>query len=293
MISAVSELDTARLIRVKNTSGETAPAFAAMRMTGVGSDGIITIGKPDTDDSQNVVFNGPGTIPNDEYGVAYTLTGPLVAACAVGDGTPTAGQDWGVEANGWHLRLERSGFRILGSVETGLALVTMIAGGGSVSLHADNPFVLQNMNGEHHAPIASLTGLSVGTYFVFASVYAKWSNVDGRFGDFSEHAAAFSIHEHDIEAEDQASYTSSYLQFKNGRGGVMAHSVKQHIAWETPGWYYNPHLDLFIWPYTGSATLIGTYTVTSPSNVLNLEYHNGYQYAQWSLEGSIGYIKVG
>lgn len=112
---------------VSNASGEVIPAFAAMRVTGVGTDGIFTVAKPNTNDqTSRIFFNGPVKIAVGEKGNG-TPSFPCKAAFDTGDGTPSAGDEWGVENNGWKLRNARSGFLIVGGVDSsgGHAVVEM------------------------------------------------------------------------------------------------------------------------------------------------------------------------
>lgn len=123
MTHPANEESQIRWVPVKNDSGETIPAFAAMRITGQDSDSkSFTVDKPDTDSQVNVLFNGPCEIPSGLEGVG-THDMPATARYEQADGTPVAGQEWGVEADGWKLRRVKGGYLIAGVLGTGFVSV--------------------------------------------------------------------------------------------------------------------------------------------------------------------------
>ena len=134
----VSEVSQIRWVPVLNDSGEAIPAFAAMRVTGVDTSvaGETThkVGKPNSDNQTDVLFNGPC-----EIGIGLTGIGtpdlPATARYDEGDGTPSAGAEWGVESGGWKLRDSKTGFRVAGVLGTGFASVMGVTpAGGSRSI---------------------------------------------------------------------------------------------------------------------------------------------------------------
>lgn len=118
MTSDLKDVAQIRWLPVYNTSGETVPAFAAMRISGIDSStGVFTVAKPNTNDATaNILFNGPVEIPAAHYGIA-TADFPASVRYETGDGTPVNGDEWGVSSGDWKLRNARSGFLIQATLD--------------------------------------------------------------------------------------------------------------------------------------------------------------------------------
>ena len=103
-------------ILFRNDSGETAPAFGIMRVTGyVEANGrdMVTITKPTTTFG-TFLFNCQSDVADDEYGYGYI--GPFVRALYDSGDTPTNGNVYGVD--GW--KLKSSGYRLLNATMLGI-----------------------------------------------------------------------------------------------------------------------------------------------------------------------------
>lgn len=125
---------------VYNNSGETIPAFAPMRISGmVASTFEFSVSKPNANDAvSNILFNGPVEIPSGSYGMA-TADMPATVRYDTADGTPSNGDEWGVASGGWYLKNARAGFLIQGVIDSSNGVATAApnmsgaAGGGSAS----------------------------------------------------------------------------------------------------------------------------------------------------------------
>lgn len=119
-----------RRLAVKNDSGETAPAFAALQVTGYDlTEDCVTVGKPDADSLSVVLANGPADIPAGRKGVA-TADGPFVVLYDDAD-APAAGDAWGTVSGSWELGKGKTGLIAWGGAEDGRA-VFMPAGGSGL-----------------------------------------------------------------------------------------------------------------------------------------------------------------
>lgn len=119
--------DEPRYLRVKNTTSEEIPPFAAMRMTGV-TLGVIDVAKPDTDsETSTILFNGPVKIAAGTEGVG-TRTFPLTAAYDTGDGTPAVEGKWGAASGSWKLRSAKKGYMFIGVGADGFGPVVEAGG---------------------------------------------------------------------------------------------------------------------------------------------------------------------
>lgn len=100
-IQRTSNYDKSRPILVRNDSGEEAPGFACLQVTGAEDDlgYVTTITKPDGA-AHSFVINGPYPIANGEYGTAYA---GYVRAGYTGSQTPLTGESWGPRAGEWLL----------------------------------------------------------------------------------------------------------------------------------------------------------------------------------------------
>jgi hypothetical protein len=101
-----------------NASGEDAPAFAVVKVTEV-TGGVLQFDKPDADDDPAFAVLHDCGIPADLSGEA-TLDNRVIVAYDATDGTPAAGETWGVKAGNWKLRKNYQGFLILGGAGNGL-----------------------------------------------------------------------------------------------------------------------------------------------------------------------------
>ncbi len=111
-------LDVIRWLPVKNVSGETAPAFAALQPTGAfTNDGALEVTKSTRDDNNQVLLNGPTEIPDEGAGMA-TNEYPALAYYDTGDGTPANGEKWGAVAGEWKIQKGYEGFLIIGGADT-------------------------------------------------------------------------------------------------------------------------------------------------------------------------------
>lgn len=117
--------------QVRNDSGETIPAFAAMRVTGVvevKQETVFTVDQQDTSDGP-VLLNGPTPIPVNGYGVIQS--GPIVAAYFDTVASPSVGDELGPEDGEWKLTAAGSGWVFLGSLGSEkIGLFRQSGGGG-------------------------------------------------------------------------------------------------------------------------------------------------------------------
>lgn len=119
-------IDQIAWLPVHNGSGETIPAFAAMRISGLQTTGEFTVAKPNTNDAvNNIIFNGPCEIPNGLKGIA-TADMPAAVRYDTADGTPVNGDEWGVAASDWKLRNARSGFLIQGVMDATVGIASAV-----------------------------------------------------------------------------------------------------------------------------------------------------------------------
>jgi hypothetical protein len=141
----VDPLSAIRWLAVKNSSGETAPAYAVMKVTGYeASTGAFTVTKPDEASISPVklLVNSAGPIANGEYGSA-TRDFPVLAKVASG----SAGDEVGTTASSWELSNDESGFNLWQDVGSSLAVVNAVGGsggtvtGGTRRVRIDDTFV--------------------------------------------------------------------------------------------------------------------------------------------------------
>jgi len=120
------EMNQQRLIRVKNASGETIPACAAMRITGLDADdkSLRTVDKPNADSQTDlIIFNGPTEIAvpvtndeNEESGHGQGFADfPVLTLCYASDPEPANGDSLGTASGQWELRAGKSGFKVEGN----------------------------------------------------------------------------------------------------------------------------------------------------------------------------------
>jgi hypothetical protein len=110
-------------IPFRNDSGETIPAYAAMRVTGVvtaASVPVITVAKPSSTFQGLYLVNGPlpvassGEIPS--FGTWADQAGFVLYDDA---NTPAMGEEWGPYDGSWEIKKYRYGFTILGGATGG------------------------------------------------------------------------------------------------------------------------------------------------------------------------------
>lgn len=99
---------------VTNTSGETIPSFAVMKLVGtLDADGCINVAKPDADGTLRVMVNGEVMIRPGGRGKGHFGTRGVFAYDQA-DGTPDVSDDWGVGAGSWVLKKGKKGWLLFG-----------------------------------------------------------------------------------------------------------------------------------------------------------------------------------
>jgi hypothetical protein len=116
-------------LRFKNVSGETIPAFAVMRVTGISWDSgeiVFECNKPSSTAQDLYMVNGPRAViyrESDQYeqeGVCTPLThhaGIVLCDNGTGSAAPEQGQYWSPEDGSWELTEGGSQFYIWGGVQ--------------------------------------------------------------------------------------------------------------------------------------------------------------------------------
>ena len=109
--------DGKRWLRVKNESGEEAPAYALLRITGYETAGqAFTVDQPNQDDQAGLIINSGVPIPDEAYGRA-TMDWPCYAGWDDSFTAPDAAQEWGAKSGEWLLSSGQQGFRVLADAE--------------------------------------------------------------------------------------------------------------------------------------------------------------------------------
>lgn len=103
----------ARWIPVKNTSGEEVPPYAAMEPVSMGSDGILLVTKPNRDDSNTALINGPARIAVNGRGFG-SYEWPLIARYDTNESAASNGQALGTRSGYWALYPGYEGFIVWG-----------------------------------------------------------------------------------------------------------------------------------------------------------------------------------
>lgn len=112
-----------RWVTVKNMSGETIPAYAAMEPYGVDRDGNILVRKPTQDDSNKCILNGGSVIGIGDYGTGTNHMATW-AYYEVSDGEPAVGEMLGTRSGYWKLHRGYEGFLAWGGAsEMGIGIV--------------------------------------------------------------------------------------------------------------------------------------------------------------------------
>jgi hypothetical protein len=118
-----------RWVAVYNSTAEEIPAFGLMRMTGIDSEGIVTVAKPNTNSQVNILINSPVPIPASSYGVGHNQS-PAAVLYDTADGTPALDEVWGAESGSWKAGKGKTGAKIVGGHADGL--VTIYHGFGRI-----------------------------------------------------------------------------------------------------------------------------------------------------------------
>lgn len=122
-------------VKIYNATAETIPSGGLCRVTGTtgsGGERALSVGKPDADDQAGVLVNGFATVPPGGYG-SGSFDNRVAVAYDTRDGTPAAGEDWGVKSGCWEARKDYLGFRVLGGGGGGLVNAVRHTGSSSVS----------------------------------------------------------------------------------------------------------------------------------------------------------------
>lgn len=107
-------------VRFRNDSGESAPAYAVMRVTGGVVDGdeqIVTIAKPNDTFQRLYLVNGATAVADEEEGLGTWLDD--AGYVLYESGSPAYGESWGAKEDQWSLAKWRPGFTIIGTVDGG------------------------------------------------------------------------------------------------------------------------------------------------------------------------------
>lgn len=110
----------------RNDSGETAPAYAVLRVTGAVIDNnrpLITIDKPDASTDGVYVINGPRDVESGKKGQCR-LSGAMKVLYDTG--TPAVGETWGPKADQWELSKDKPGFVVLGVLDDVAKLMLVV-----------------------------------------------------------------------------------------------------------------------------------------------------------------------
>ncbi len=103
-----------------NSTGETIPAYAAMRVLGRDQTGVFVVGLPSYDGQNNLIFNGPTAVPSPGYGEGnLRCPAPITFTPDPIDGSfPILGETWGVIAGDWTLNKGYPGFECIDAGQT-------------------------------------------------------------------------------------------------------------------------------------------------------------------------------
>lgn len=134
----------------RNNSGEEVPPFAIMEVSDVevssGRNRLIIV-KPTGNNEKPHVVNGPRPVPDGKPG-KWSWGTVKVAV----DGTPTAGDQWGVSADSWKLSAaggeEEPVMVMHGLLQSGFAMATPLATGGGEDQQYTWPGILQERAAE-------------------------------------------------------------------------------------------------------------------------------------------------
>jgi len=122
------------------------PAYAAMKVIGVDSNGFLQVTQPDAD-GMDVVINDGVNIPQNGFGTC-TRDFPANVLYNQPDGTPNNGEVWGPAANDWALHKAKSGFLIDGAATAQAPFIVLAKhqfGAPMTVEYDDGSNVLQNI----------------------------------------------------------------------------------------------------------------------------------------------------
>lgn len=124
-----------RWITFRNDSGETVPAYAVIRITGVGDEGsmgfVLTADKPNEEtDSYRYYVNSGLAVAADTYGKCTEAMSPIPVLIDESEGDLEFGQEVGPEDDEWKVTSEGEGFIFLGYFTDAAVFVTKQSGGG-------------------------------------------------------------------------------------------------------------------------------------------------------------------
>lgn len=105
--------DGVRWIQVFNADAQDIPAGGLVAIIDHDADGIALVTAPTADSQVGLLINSPVVIAQGEYGQAHN-DWPSSVLFEAGDGTPAAGDEWGVIAGGCKLRLGKTGYVFTG-----------------------------------------------------------------------------------------------------------------------------------------------------------------------------------
>lgn len=164
MSERIDPIDRVRWVPVNNTAAQAVPAYGVVRVTGVDTAGAFNVARPSGLSQQELLVCDHQSIPVGGSGRA-TGDDPVWVLYDTADGTPAAGEYWGVEANSFKIRKRKKGFKILGGATT-----TGInePNAGRVLCHFDNTFTAD-------AIAAEVANSSDQTVAAMSSVTLTWN----------------------------------------------------------------------------------------------------------------------
>ncbi len=119
-------------IPLVNVSGDAIPSYGVVIATGMDEDGNLEVDTPSADNETGAIILDAGAMQEDGYGQG-SLANRTIVAYDERDGTPAAGEEWGVKSGEYRLREGYYGFRILGGASGGLVNAVRVAAAGGVS----------------------------------------------------------------------------------------------------------------------------------------------------------------
>lgn len=127
-------------IPVKNTTGETIPGCALMRVIDPGqdADGNWLVAKPNADGDTNVIVNGEAEIPAGQFGLGHRDTMAVLLYDTTED-RPLTGDSYGSKNGSWQSHLGKAGFRV-DSAGNGRANATRQGGGLPRAVTCSRPY---------------------------------------------------------------------------------------------------------------------------------------------------------
>ena len=120
-----------RWLAFRNDSGETIPAFAVMRITGVVTiegRAVLTVAKPNADSLKNVLFNSSASVSSGGYG-SGTYEFPCYAKYQTSS-SAVLNDEWGTANGLWALKKDNTGFAIIGGETADRVIVRNVGGEG-------------------------------------------------------------------------------------------------------------------------------------------------------------------